>query len=191
LSNMKKLGKKPAEVDAVVLSHIHGDQTGGLWKFLQVSSGVELYLPKSFPGEFRAKALKMGVKVIEIDRPAEIARGLYSTGEMGAGVIEQALIIKTARGLVVITGCAHPGVVNMVRKAKEVCSGEVYLVLGGFHLMGLSDWEVEKIINELKGLGVKKIGPSHCTGAWPIEMFRQAWREDFLDLGCGAAVLID
>ncbi|MEA3432007.1 MAG: MBL fold metallo-hydrolase, partial [candidate division WOR-3 bacterium] len=85
-----------------------------------------------------------------------------------------------------VTGCAHPGIVNIVRKAKELLNKNIYLVLGGFHLMAYSEKEVKEIIKELEELGVEKIAPSHCTGGRPIELFREAWGENFLDLGCGA-----
>lgn len=185
LSNMRKLGKDPAKVEAVVLSHIHGDHTGGLSEFLRAAGNVELYIPKSFPDGFRRQAEELGHTTTMIGKPVQIAKDVYSTGEMGDGIKEQALILNTSKGLVVITGCAHPGVVDLVRRAKEVCTGDVYLVMGGFHLMGYSDREVQKIIKELKDLGVKKVGPSHCTGDRPIELFRQVWKENFVELGCG------
>jgi len=52
---------------------------------------------------------------------------------LGTGIKEQSLIIKSAKGLIIITGCAHPGIVNIVKKAKEIFPNEnVYLVLGYF-----------------------------------------------------------
>ena len=55
LSNMRICGIDPSRIDAVVLSHIHGDHTGGLDEFLQVNPDVEVYLPKVFPVEFKAQ----------------------------------------------------------------------------------------------------------------------------------------
>lgn len=191
LSNMKKLGKDPAQVEIVVLSHVHGDHTGGLSDFLQEAGDVELCFPRSFPDKFKQQAAKTGYKTVAVDKSVQIAEDIYSTGEMGQGIKEQALVLQTAEGLVVITGCAHPGVVNIVKRAKEVCQGEVYLVLGGFHLMGLPDREVEAVINALKDLGVKKAGPSHCTGDRPIELFRRAWKKDFMELGLGGTVSLN
>lgn len=191
LSNMKKLGKDPAQVETVVLSHVHGDHTGGLSDFLRQAGDVELCFPQSFPGKFKEQAAKTGYKTVAVDESVRIAKDIYSTGEMGQGIKEQALVLQTAEGLIVITGCAHPGVVNIVKRAKEVCQGEVYLVLGGFHLMELPDREVEAVINALKDLGVKKAGPSHCTGDRAIELFRRAWEKDFMELGLGGTVSLN
>lgn len=186
LSNMKVLGKRAEQTDVVFLSHVHGDHSGGLWDFLREHGDVELYVPESFPPEFKQRAEKAGARVIAVDSAAELGEGIHSTGQMGQGPKEQALILRSPRGLVVVTGCAHPGVVNMVRRAKEICKDEIYLLLGGLHLGAYAGREVEGIVAELKKLGVKKVGPSHCTGEKPTEMFREAWGKDFLDLGCGA-----
>ncbi|MCK4529142.1 hypothetical protein KAW18_17390 [candidate division WOR-3 bacterium] len=56
--------------------------------------------------------------------------------------------------------------------------------------MSYSENQVMEIIRQLKDLGVKKVGPSHCTGGKPIELFREAWGEDFIELGCGVKINI-
>ncbi|RLC27165.1 MAG: hypothetical protein DRH37_11150 [Deltaproteobacteria bacterium] len=110
---------------------------------------------------------------------------------MGAGIKEQALVLNISEGLIVITGCAHPGIVNMIRKVKEVFSRPVCLALGGFHLMGASERDAGNTIGKLRELDVRRIAPSHCTGERPIEIFKQTWQDDFIDFGCGATFRID
>jgi len=190
LDNMTRLGQDPGLIQAVVLSHIHGDHTGGLGDFLAVADEVEIYVPASFLGEFKRQVQQLGHQVIDVNRPIQIVPGVFSTGEMGREIKEQALVVQTKSGLVVITGCAHPGIVDMVRRAREVVPGDLYLVMGGFHLTGFSPAAVQEVISGLKRLGVQKVGPSHCTGPAAMEMFRQAWGDDFLDLGCGGQVRI-
>ena len=190
LSNMKKLGKAPKPVDVVVLSHIHGDHVGGIWEFLKQKSNVEVYMPKSFPVSFKKRVEKTGAKVFSVEKPTEIGKNIYSTGQMGTSMKEQSLVLRTSQGLVVVIGCAHPGVANIVKKAKQTWKDYVYLVFGGFHLMAYSERQVERLIAELKRLGVKKVGPSHCTGGKPIEMFKRAWRKNFIDLSCGTSATI-
>ena len=191
LSNMDKLKKDPAAVDILVLSHAHGDHTGGLTDFLGAAGSVTLWVPESFPDDFKKGVVEAAYELISVDKAAEITNGLWTTGQMGTLIKEQALVLSTPKGLAVITGCAHPGIVNMVEKAKQICSDEIYLALGGFHLMRDSSDRVEHVIDELKNLGVKKNAPSHCTGKRPVDMFRQAWKEDFMDFGCGATVFIE
>jgi 7,8-dihydropterin-6-yl-methyl-4-(beta-D-ribofuranosyl)aminobenzene 5'-phosphate synthase len=116
--------------------------------------------------------------------------GVYSTGELGSGIIEQSLVLDTRQGLVVITGCAHPGIVSMVRRALELYRDQIYLVLGGFHLGGKSPGELEGIIAEVRQLGVKKVAPCHCTGEQAMSMFAQEWGDDFIVNGAGRVIQI-
>jgi len=78
---------------------------------------------------------------------------------------DQALIIKTEAGLVVILGCAHRGIINTLYHARQLTGiEEVYAVLGGCHLMDASEERVRLTIAALKDVGVQKLGVSHCTG---------------------------
>ena len=164
LDNMSKLSIDPRLVDSIVLSHIHGDHVGGLGGFLEQNNSVTVYLPLSFPKNFKDQAKFLGVKVEDIHKSRELFSGVYTTGELGNNIREQSLIVKTSEGLVIITGCAHPGVVNIVRKAKDILPDcEVYLVIGGFHLLGTSSAQIESIIREFIQLSVKKVAPCHCS----------------------------
>ncbi|MCP4575300.1 MAG: MBL fold metallo-hydrolase [Deltaproteobacteria bacterium] len=190
LSNMERLEKDPLSVDTVVLSHVHGDHTGGLEDLLRAAGKVALYVPRSFPDRFIADATEMGYEVTAVDRPVAISDNVFSTGQMGGAIKEQALVLKTAGDLVVIMGCAHPGVVEMLKRAKQVGTGELYLALGGFHLMGYAEQDLRNVIQTLKGLGLKKIAPCHCTGDRSIDMFREAWQADSIPLGCGEHITL-
>ncbi|GAH60136.1 unnamed protein product, partial [marine sediment metagenome] len=73
LNNMEKLATEPNSVELVILSHIHGDHTGGLGSFLEKNSGVTVYLPKSFPTRFKDEAKGYGAKTVEVEQPLWIA----------------------------------------------------------------------------------------------------------------------
>ena len=191
LANMETLGKDPAQVDVVVISHNHWDHTGGLWELLRRSGPVHLFIPKSFSADFGKHAEMLGAQVTAVYGPTVIDNHVFSTGEMGDKIKEQALILKAGEGVTVVTGCAHPGIVDIVRQAFEVCGCPVHLALGGFHLRDYSEERVREIIDELEGLGVERVGASHCTGDMPIEMFRRTWKDSFVDFGCGAAIHLD
>ena len=186
LSNMKKMKINPEEVDLIVLSHIHGDHIGGLEEFLKKNNQVKVYLPRSFPSGFKKDIKKAGAQYVEVEKSLEICDEVFSTGEMGSTIKEQSLIIKTEKGLVVITGCAHPGIVEIVRKAKELQKEEIYLVMGGFHLLSTSEKGIEKIINEFQKLGVKKAAPCHCSGELCQQIFEDKYKKDYIKLGAGA-----
>ena len=188
LSNMKLMNTDPMLVKTVALSHIHADHTGGLGDFLKQNPYVTVHLPESFPVSFQRGVESYGAKVQVIASPVQLCDKVYSSGEMGDWIKEQALILETSGGLVIITGCAHPGIVSIVRKAKELFKAPVYLVMGGFHLGGKTSQQNQEIICFFKELGVKKVAPSHCTGEKAMVQFQEAWGENYLQGGAGAVI---
>jgi 7,8-dihydropterin-6-yl-methyl-4-(beta-D-ribofuranosyl)aminobenzene 5'-phosphate synthase len=78
---------------------------------------------------------------------------------------DQALIINTRAGLVVILGCAHRGIINTLYHARELTGAKkIHTVVGGCHLMDASEERIHLTIAALKELGVQRLGVSHCTG---------------------------
>jgi 7,8-dihydropterin-6-yl-methyl-4-(beta-D-ribofuranosyl)aminobenzene 5'-phosphate synthase len=191
LENMRRLGVEPAEIDIVVLSHIHGDHTGGLEGFLERNSRVVVYLPGSFPENFKKAVKSLGGRVEEVVEAKELFPGAYTTGELGDAIREQALALKTTEGLVVITGCAHPGIVNTIRKAREITDEKkVYLVIGGFHLASESASRLKSILKEFRRLSVHKVAPCHCTGEGARRLFKQEYGADYIECGVGKRITL-
>ena len=188
LGNMKRMGIAPEVIDRVFLSHFHGDHTRGLDRFLGRNPGVIVYMPASFPRQFQRSTADAGARVITVSAPTKLFDRAYSTGPMGRSTVEQALVLDTPKGLVIMTGCAHPGIVELVRAAKRQRGKEVRVLIGGFHLLRQPETRIRAIINDLKALGVAQVAPSHCTGDRTIALFRDAWGKDFLDGGCGAVI---
>jgi len=190
LSNLEKLGIGPKEIDIIVLSHIHGDHTGGLTGILNANPNVTIYIPKSFPNSFREEIKSYGASFVDVGNSIKIWDGVYSTGELGTWIKEQSLIIRTEKGLVIITGCAHPGIVNIVKKVKELTKEDVYFVTGGFHLGGASDQEIRNIVESFRELEVKKTSPCHCTGDRAIRAFEKEYGSDFIKTGVGKIIKV-
>ncbi len=140
---------------------------------------------------FRTQSHKAGGKLIAVkESVVACLPGVFSIGDLGEAIHEQAMVFDTPKGLILVTGCAHPGIVMMVEKAKELGKKDVWMVLGGFHLVQTPPAEVEKIVARFKELGVKRVGATHCTGAPAIEMFRKAYGPDFVELGVGRNIAL-
>jgi len=190
LYNMGELGLNPEEVDIVVLSHVHGDHAGGLASFLQHNSEVTVYLPTSFPQQLKDAIRLSGAKLGEVDEARELFEDALTTGELDGGIKEQSLVLRTPRGLVVITGCAHPGPTKIVRKAKEIGKDKVYLVLGGFHLGGASTTQITSIIEDFEELGVEKVAPCHCSGDQARSLFKEHFGLNYIESGVGKKIRV-
>ncbi|MFW6064955.1 MAG: MBL fold metallo-hydrolase [Candidatus Natronoplasma sp.] len=148
LYNMKKMGIDKSSIDKIVLSHEHHDHTGGLYSILEDS--MDVFIPKSFSEGFKKKVRK-NASLIEVTGREKISKGVLSLGEMGTDIVEQSIICKSEDGNVLITGCAHPGLTDMIQKAEK--QGDIEALIGGFH--GFDDFEVLE--------GIPMVVPCHCT----------------------------
>ena len=186
LRNMRTLGLNPRDVDVIVISHIHYDHLGGLPGFLEENHEVTVYLPECLPESIKETVREAGAELIEVHEPVRICERVYSTGELGDLIEEQSLVIEMSRGLVVITGCAHPGVVNVVREAKDLLDDDVHLVLGGFHLCWMNLLQVRSIVEGVKEEGVEQVAPCHCSGDLARSTFERVYGENFILVGVGS-----
>jgi 7,8-dihydropterin-6-yl-methyl-4-(beta-D-ribofuranosyl)aminobenzene 5'-phosphate synthase len=191
LTNMETLGIHPQDIDVVVLSHIHSDHVGGLPIFLRVNHNVTVYLLNSFLEFSKNEVKKSGAGVVEIQEPLKICEQVYSSGELGEPIREQALFIQTDKGVIVITGCAHPGIVPIVQKAKELLNDEVLLVMGGFHLSDESKSRIENIVSDFRKLGVQYVGPCHCSGDSARNAFQKEYQNNFIPVGVGRVITLE
>jgi 7,8-dihydropterin-6-yl-methyl-4-(beta-D-ribofuranosyl)aminobenzene 5'-phosphate synthase len=101
---------------------------------------------------------------------------------------EQSLIIHTDKGLLVITGCAHPGIVKIIKTAKNLLRDDVLLIMGGFHLAGTGKSVIEDIISEIKDLGVTYAAPCHCSGDLARHLFKIEYGNHYIDVGAGRVI---
>jgi len=186
LNNMEKLGISPQDIDAVVISHDHWDHTGGLRVFLESNSQLPVYVVTAFSRGTKQLIETAGGQLVEVSQSQEIVPGVFSTGQVPGAPPEQALVVQADEGLVVVTGCAHPGVVNMVKAAMKVCEGKVHLVMGGFHMAQSSAQQIRAVIDQLRELGVQKAAPCHCSGGQTRQLFAEELGEDFIQIGVGS-----
>jgi 7,8-dihydropterin-6-yl-methyl-4-(beta-D-ribofuranosyl)aminobenzene 5'-phosphate synthase len=184
LSNMQKMDIDPGSIDKVIISHAHGDHVDGLAGFLDKNNHVSVFVLESFPNSIKNMISNKGAELIEVSGPIKISDYFYSTGELKGPPEEQSIIIDSKKGLIVMTGCAHPGIVNIVKKTKELINNNLYLVMGGFHRPPVS------VVQKFRELGVEKVAPSHCTGDQVRDAFAQEYKEDYVEYGVGKIIEI-
>lgn len=186
LSNMSILGIEPADISTVVISHIHGDHIGGLQGFLEANPKVRVFIPRSFPDQVRDMIAGAGAEYVDVEEPTLVAPRIHTTGPLGTSLEEQALVVETGEGLVVMTGCAHPGIVAMVDEAQSMRpQARIALVMGGFHLGSASREQIEEIVRSLREAGIRRVAPSHCTGDAARSRFEAAFGSDYVAGGLG------
>jgi 7,8-dihydropterin-6-yl-methyl-4-(beta-D-ribofuranosyl)aminobenzene 5'-phosphate synthase len=191
LFNMRALEIDPHDIDMIVLSHIHGDHVGGLESLLYQHHDLSVVVPPSFPSDFKNGVRNFGARLQEVEGFVELCPGVYSTGEMGTWIKEQALILESPQGLIVITGCAHPGVVKIIETVRAHFTEDIILVMGGFHLTGEDRKGLQRIIARFQELGVKHVGPCHCSGDGARRLFREVYGSAFVPVGVGIEIMID
>ncbi|MDG6223465.1 MAG: MBL fold metallo-hydrolase [Candidatus Bathyarchaeota archaeon] len=144
--------------------------------------------------------------------PVKIAEGITTTGEVpritdfekvnGFWTIhqnkfindvmldDQSLVIDLEnKGLIVITGCAHSGIINTLKYAQKITgNNKIYAVVGGFHLIGASDEKIQKTITEIKNLHPTVVAPCHCTGKNVIKKFSEEFGDRFVSVHTGTVI---
>jgi 7,8-dihydropterin-6-yl-methyl-4-(beta-D-ribofuranosyl)aminobenzene 5'-phosphate synthase len=159
-----------------------------LQHLLEQNHDLTVYLPRSAQSDFEQMIKTFGANLIAVHEPLKICDGVYSTGELGMKCIEQSLLLQTPKGLIVITGCAHPGIVEIVQKAKELFSNNILFVMGGAHLGETPEPEIEQIIVNFQKLGVQYLGLNHCTGDLARKLFEKVYRQNFIPVGLGRVI---
>jgi 7,8-dihydropterin-6-yl-methyl-4-(beta-D-ribofuranosyl)aminobenzene 5'-phosphate synthase len=185
LRNMYRMDIALGKIDSVVLSHGHGDHTGGLFGLLQVHNDVTVYIPESFPRRFKEEVVFMGARIKEVGGPMMIHPCVYTSGELGNGIKEQSLFLKTAEGLVIVTGCAHPGIAKIAEEARRLFGEKVHLVIGGLHLSGHSRSQIGAIAKRLEATGMEKIAPCHCSGDMARALLSHLYGDHYMSCGVG------
>lgn len=189
LGNMQHLGIDPKSIDAVALSHIHGDHTGGLADLLAHRPKSRYICPRLFRMCSAARWNGAGQASRTWATRDTCSRTCTSIGEMSQGTDEQALIIDTPTGLVAMTGCSHPDIVDIATTARTFCGKDIHLLMGGSSRRTQRPRFARHAASTSRP-GRAKVAPSHCTGDRAIALFRQRWGNDFAEGGCGSVIEI-
>jgi 7,8-dihydropterin-6-yl-methyl-4-(beta-D-ribofuranosyl)aminobenzene 5'-phosphate synthase len=201
--NMRKLGVSAQSVDSLVISHNHMDHVGGMkaWQSGTFSapggrtdlSDLPIYVPiaLTYPGSLPLIA----------DQPIKIAEGIASLGRQSfvqpfpMSIVqplgqEQSLVVNVEdKGLVVITGCGHPGVERIVARAESLFGLPVVGVVGGLHYMGMSAEQVQPHLDFIRSLEPSLVALSpHDSDPSAIELFRSAFTDIYQEIQVGREI---
>ena len=152
-------------------------------------------------------------KVVYTDKPQTVVAGIMVTGfvprqtgyeQIGSGFCcdergsvpdylpdDQSLLIHTSRGVVLVFGCAHAGVVNTLMYAETLSEKPIYALIGGMHLRSASDERIERTLEEIEKREIGILGPMHCTGDTATEMMRERFPDAYRQMAGGEAIVVE
>lgn len=188
--NARCLGIELSTIKHVFISHDHWDHAGGLWGILEKDPSCTVYVCSRSDEEFVRKVRAAAAKTILIEDKVKLTGSFYSSGQLvvdykGFALAEHSLVFEGKNGLVLLSGCAHPGIAKMVDSVRKRFSRPVAAVLGGLHMLNKEKRYIEYVSGQLKEAGVRILGAAHCTGFEAQEIFRREFGKDFIDIKTG------
>lgn len=186
--NLEQAGVRPEDIKTVVVSHEDWDHVGGLMALVERNPSIRVVLHTAFGPGVITSLQRSGTELTLTETFTELSEGIFVTGPYPTR--EQALVIRSKAGLVVVTGCAHPDIVEILRNIHDNMDGPIDLVFGGFHLLEQTKAETLKTVEAFHQMGVRRTGPCHCTGPEAIQVFKEQYGDDFLDIAAGSTIEI-
>ncbi|MDH7479764.1 MAG: MBL fold metallo-hydrolase [Syntrophomonadaceae bacterium] len=177
---------RDGQIDFLFLSHEHMDHLWGLPAVVKYRPDLTIRITSTLNAQSRELISSSGhtgrLVVSSPGRIVPIFPGCASVTFNMPIILkiqgEQALFFNLeGKGLVIVTGCCHMGVINLIRFARENLEGgdNIYGIFGGLHISPFDQWEDEhdELISNLAGFGIKKLGCHHCTGYLAVEKMLQ------------------
>jgi len=150
IHNFKSLNIDIKEIKKIIISHDHFDHSGGLEGIYNINSEIEIYIPFETYTNYKSKFPNS--KINKISNSIVIEKNVYSSGQLGTSLKEQAIYLKTLKNeIIILVGCAHPGLENIIVDANKF--GNIKAIIGGFHNF--------RKYSYLKN--IQFIGACHCT----------------------------
>ncbi len=183
--NIEELEVDIQSIDCCVLSHEHWDHVGGLDVILSQRPDLPVYVPGDFPYHVMSSIRSMGGECVELGNATKLSDSIAVTDTLNGPPVEHSLIIKTSDGVILVTGCSHPGVDNLAMNAATLTEDTIKLAIGGYHLGGATDYMLGRICDRLDEAGVVCVSATHCTGDDSIEYFRDRYGDNYIESGVG------
>lgn len=229
LNNLKNAGVSLDDIDKIFLSHVHRDHVGGSReeknRQFSLSSGkVELSsIPVYSPAEISPSENNPGLSVKVVKEPVRICEGVVSTGIDPRSLFligytsEHSLAVNVkGKGIVLIIGCGHQGIENILKRSAKIFKEPVYGIIGGLHfpvnggrvmagplnlqnivgvdrkpLRGIRESDVYSAIEAIKKVNPQIVSISpHDSSDWTIEKFKEAFGTRYIELRAGKPVTV-
>lgn len=177
-------------IDFAVISHWHDDHTAGLDYLLEINPDVPIYIPKDFSKE---SPDRNNFKFTQLTEISEISQDIFIISALrdkpGLSKLQElTLVLQSSQGLILIAGCSHPGILQIVEAARKINS-QIVNIFGGFHLLRTPAKEISAIASALRNeYKVQNIAPGHCTGKKAVLEFSNLFQEDFIHAGLGTVI---
>jgi 7,8-dihydropterin-6-yl-methyl-4-(beta-D-ribofuranosyl)aminobenzene 5'-phosphate synthase len=204
IHNAEKLNINLETADYIALSHHHWDHCGGL-QHHPFKTRKKLIMHPELPAKLphnEAENVKRDFELILSRQPLQFAENIWFLGEIPRKIHfekgtynnqpipdDTALAIKTASGIVVLTGCSHSGVCNICEQAKVVTGEKIYAVIGGFHLFETNREAVDGTIAYFQMENIQKLYPMHCVDFPTLSKMRNILGVE--KLGAGDGIILD
>ncbi len=173
---------RQGQIEALIISHEHFDHFWGIGSTLQHCPGITVYVPEGFHPAGFAHVQQQGhtgkIVTVTTDQPLVLFPGLALVGFPMHTLLkvdgENVLYANLQdRGMAMVTGCGHGGVLNLLDYARRTFRGgeRIHAIYGGLHISPLEDWDEsrEQVIGALSGYGIDKVACNHCTGRTAVE----------------------
>jgi len=159
---------------------------------------------------FAASLKSSSASVMLTEKPVEVLPGIWTTGEVprttdfedtggdfyaGNGATQEddllddlSLFFRTDMGLVVVLGCAHAGLINILRHCIELTGERIHAVIGGMHLLHAREERIQRTLAALDEIGPDWLAPNHCTGDAALARIYQAYPDRALEMHAGQSM---
>jgi len=192
LENMNKLGLDPRSIQLLLISHSRLSNIGGLEDFLNLNQDVSVYIPDKFPVLLTENIEIFTKKVHRVLSVEELYPDVFSLGEFLGIFREQAMAVRSSKGIIIVVGCAHYGSEAILQRTKEAFPDEpIFMVVGGFHFSGLSETEKIKILKTFRDYKVQHVAACFCCEEAGRKILQRAYGKDYIPLGAGGTVTIN
>ena len=190
--NCQQLGLKLDSISQLVISHQHWDHCTGLLQILpQLSSACQIVLPPAFKPRFK-NSTDPRISYTQVAQVLPIIEGVstltVAARWWGIPISEQVLVIEHPRGLIIITGCAHAGIAQIVAAVQKIYPQDIYLLVGGFHLTYSRESKITRLIEALNGKNIQQLAPCHCSSIKGRRLFKQYCTHQVIEIGSGTQI---